>query len=136
MLKTWDGIKSIININKKEKKDINCLKVDDQQATDPFVISNYFNKFFTTIAKKIESKIVQTDKKYSDFLDNPLEKMFFRIPAEPNEVQSLIKTLNLEKATGPNSISTKLLKAFDKTISVPLANLINLSFEKGVFLKF
>ena len=35
----WDGIKSIININKKEKKDINCLKVDDQQATDPFAIS-------------------------------------------------------------------------------------------------
>ena len=40
MLKTWDGIKSMININKKEKKDINFLKVDDQQATDPFVISN------------------------------------------------------------------------------------------------
>ena len=54
----WDGIKSIININKKEKKDVNCLKVDDQQATDSFLISNYFNKFFTTIAKKIENKIV------------------------------------------------------------------------------
>ena len=134
MLKTWDEIKSVININKQEKK--NCLKVDDQQATDPFVISNYFNKFFTTIAKKIESKIVQTDKKYSDFLDNPLEKTFFLTPTEPNEVQSLIKTLNLKKATGPNSIPTKLLKVFDKTISVPLANLINLSFEKGVFLKF
>ena len=136
MLKTWDGIKSIININKKEKKDINCLKVDDQQATDPFLISNYFNKFFTTIAKKIESKIVQTDKKYSDFLDNPLEKTFFLTPTEHNEMQSLIKTLDLKKATGPNSIPTKLLKVFDKTISVPLANLINLSFEKGVFLKF
>ena len=97
MLKTWDRIKSIININKKEKKDINCLKVDDQQATDPFVISNYFNKFFTTIAKKIESKIVQTDKKYSDFLDNPLEKTFFLTPTEPNEVQSLIKTISLSK---------------------------------------
>ena len=118
MLKTWDGIKSIININKKEKKDINCLKVDDQQATDPFVISNYFNKFFTTIAKKIESKIVQTDKKYSDFLDNPLEKTFFVTPTVPNKVQSLIKILSLKKATGPNSIPTKLLKVFDKTISV------------------
>ena len=42
MLKTWNGIKSIININKKEKKDINSLKVDDQQATDPLVISNSF----------------------------------------------------------------------------------------------
>ena len=52
MLKTWDGIKSIISINKKEKKDINCLKVDDLQASDPFLISNYFNKLFTTIAKK------------------------------------------------------------------------------------
>ena len=34
------GITSIININKKETKDINCLKVDDQQATDSFVMSN------------------------------------------------------------------------------------------------
>ena len=59
MLETWNGIKSIIYINKKMKKDINCLKVDDQQATNSFVISNYFNKFFTTIAKKIESIIVE-----------------------------------------------------------------------------
>ena len=131
MLKTWDGIKSIININKKEKKDTNCLKVDDQQATHPFVISNYF----TTIIKKTESKIVQTDKKYSDFLDNPLEKTLFLTSTEPNEVQSLIKTLNLKKATGRNSIPTNLLKVFDKTISVPLAHLINLSFEKRIIPK-
>ena len=125
MLKSWDGIKSIININKKEKKDINCLKVDDQQATDPFVISNYFDEFFTTIAKKIEIKIVQTDRKYSDFLDNPLEKTFFLTPTGPNEVQSLIKIMNLKKATGPSKKTvkkaTKLLKLFDITISVPLA---------------
>ena len=120
----------------KREKRHKLSYLDDQQATDTFVISDHFNKFFTTIAKKIESKIVQTDKKYSDFLDNPLEKTFFLTPTEPNEVQSLIKTLNLKKATGPNSIPTKLLKVFDKTISVPLANLINLSFEKGVFLKF
>ena len=106
MVKTWDGLKSIININKKEKKDINYLKVYDQQGTDPFVISNYLNQFFTPIAKKIESTIVQTDKKYSGFLDNPLEKTFFLTPTEFNEVQSLTKTLNLKKATGPNSIAT------------------------------
>ena len=81
MLKTWDGIKFIININKKEKKDINCFTVDDQQATGTFVISNYFNRFFTTIAKTTEGK--------------------------PNEVQSLIKALNLEKATRSNIIPTK-----------------------------
>ena len=134
-LKTWNGIKSIININKKKKKGINCLKVDDQKAIDPFLISNYFNKFFTKMAKKIESKIIQTDKKYPDFLDTPLEKTFFLTPTEPNEERSLIKTLNLKKTTGPNSRPTKLLKVFDKTLRVPLANLINLSFEKEIFPK-
>ena len=119
---------------KRKKKDINYLNVDDQQATDPFVISNYFNKFFTTITENIENKIVPTDKKYSDFLNNPLEKTLLTL-TEPNEVQSLIKTLNLKKATGPNSIPTQLLKIFDKTLSVPFANLINLSFEKGIFPK-
>ena len=79
----------------KKKKDINCLKVDDQQATNPFVLNNYLNKFFTTIAEKSENKIVQTDKKYSDFLNNPLEKTVFLTPTEPTEVQSLIKTLKV-----------------------------------------
>ena len=46
-----------------------------------------------------------------------------------------MKTLNLKKATGPNSITTKLLKLFNKTIIVPPANLINLSFEKEIFSK-
>ena len=63
------------------------------------------------------------------------KKTFFLTTAEPNEVQSLIKTLNLKKTTGSNSIPTKLLKVFNKTISVPLANLINLSFEKEILPK-
>ena len=50
--------------------------------------------------------------------------------------QSLRKTLNLKKTTGANSVLIKLLKVFDKSISVPLANLINLSFETGIFPKF
>ena len=51
-------------------------------------------------------------------------------------MQSLIKTLNLRKATGSNSIPTKRLKVFDKAISVLLAILINLSVEKGIFPKY
>ena len=46
-----------------------------------------------------------------------------------------MKTLNLKKATGPNSTPTKPLQVFNKTLSVLLANLTNLSFEKGIFPK-
>ena len=52
MLKTWEGIKSIININTTKNKPMDCLNGNNTKETDPFVLSSSFNKFFTTIAKK------------------------------------------------------------------------------------
>ena len=71
MLKTWEGIKSIININTTKNKSVNCLNANNTEETNPFVLSSSFNKFFTTVAKKIESKIVHTPKNYTDYLTNP-----------------------------------------------------------------
>ena len=59
---------------------------------------------------------------------------FWHLP-DPDEVQSIAKTLNSEKATGTNGIPTKLLKVFDKTITVPLTNVINLSLSLSKSLK-
>ena len=44
-----------------------------------------------------------------------------------------MKLLKNNKTIGPQGISTKLLKIFDKALSKPLTKLINLSFVKGVF---
>ena len=45
----------------------------------------------------------------------------------------MIKSLKNNKAAGPNSIPTKLLKLFVKEVNSPLSSLINLSFECGKF---
>ena len=50
MRKIWDGIKSIININKTSKKSIAASKKWKR------------NSFFVTIAQNIEAKLVPTDK--------------------------------------------------------------------------
>ena len=94
MLKTWEGIKSIININTTKNKSINCLSGNDIEETDPFVLSSSFNKVFTTIAEKIESNIVHTPNIYTDYLTNPSEKTFVLTPTSPDEVEDIIKTLN------------------------------------------
>ena len=133
MLKTWEVIKAIINIRNISKKNINCLNINDTEEKDPAILSDSFNKFFTTIAQKIESKIVPTNKNYTDYLTNPSENTFFLRPTSPNETEDIIKTLSVGKSLGPNSIPTKLLKQFSKSISIPLSNLINLSFKNGVF---
>ena len=74
-----------------------------------------------------------TYKNYIDYLTNPSEKTFFWRPIIPDENEDIIKTLSVGKSLGPNSIPTKLLKHFSKSISIPLSHLINLSFKNGVF---
>ena len=114
MVKTWESIKSIIYINTTKNKSINYLNANNIEETDPFVLSSSFNKFFTRIAKKIDSNIVHTPKNYTDYHTNPSEETFFLIPTSPEEVQDIIKTLKLRKSVGPNSISTKRLKNIPK----------------------
>ena len=132
MRKTWGGIKSIININKTSKKSINCLKINGNEETNPSTLSDSLNNFFVTIARKIEAKLVHTDKHYSDYLTTPIDNNFILAPASPKEIEDVIRTLNLGKALGSNSIPTKLPKQFSKAISIPLYKIINLSFEKGI----
>ena len=52
MLKTWEGIKSIIHINTNNNKSINSLNVNDIEETDPFVLNSSFNKFSQQLPKK------------------------------------------------------------------------------------
>ena len=84
MLKTWEGIK-LININNTKNKSINCLNVNNTKEMNPFVLNSSFNKFFTTIAKKIESKIVHTLKNYKCYLTNPSEKTLLT-PTSPEDI--------------------------------------------------
>ena len=41
MLKTWERIKLLANINKRNNKTVDCLNVDRVEETNPFVISNH-----------------------------------------------------------------------------------------------
>ena len=45
----------------------------------------------------------------------------------------MIKTLNIRKSIGPNSIPTRLLKQFFKEINIQIEKLVNLFFETGIF---
>ena len=37
MLKTWEGIKLLVNTNKRNKKSVTCLIVGGIEETDPFL---------------------------------------------------------------------------------------------------
>ena len=122
----------IININKTTKKEVNCLDINRNQEVDPAILSQTFNEFFSTIAQKIESKLINTTK-VKHYLTEPTTNTFILTQTNTEEIEDIIKTLNIRKSIGPNSIPTKLLKQFSKEISIPIEKLINLSFETGIF---
>ena len=47
-------------------------------------------------------------------------------PTDKKEIEQKIKAMKDNKALGPNRIRTKFLKVHSKTLSEPLAELINL----------
>ena len=97
------------------------------------ISSETFNKFFSTIAQKIEYKLVSTTKHYENYLTEPAANTFILTPKNTKEIKDLIKTLNIRKSIGPNSIPTRLLKQFSKEMSMSIETLINLSFKTRIF---
>ena len=85
----------MININKTTKK---------KKETDPALLSQAFNFFFNNCTK-IESKLVDSSKNYADYLKEPQ-----KLPRNLEEIEGIIKILNIHKSIGPNSIPTKPLK--------------------------
>ena len=78
---------------------------------------------------------MKAKKPFSHILDRLMMKLSF-YPTTPAEVESLINCIKFNKAIGPNSIPTKILKEFKTELSEPLSDMINVSFNKGIFPDF
>ena len=113
---------------KKHKKERNCPNINGNEETDPAILSQTFNSFFSIIAQKI----INTTKHYTDYLTEPTANTLILTLTNTEEIEDIIKTLNIHKSIGPNNIPTRLLKQFYKEISIPIRKLINLSFERGI----
>ena len=135
LIKAWKNIKNLINFKPKTRNsNIKYLYVDGGKiSSNPLEISNFFNKHFTTVAAKIESKIVKTNKNFSLYLKNPNEKTFSLYPTTPVEVESYLKTINIRKSVAPFSIPNRVLKEFSKVFAVPISHIFNLSLIQVFF---
>ena len=67
------------------------------------------------------------------FFPDRTQDIFEILSITEQEVEEIINILKSEKATGPDQIGNRLLKATSKTISKPLCILFNLSLETKCF---
>ena len=131
---TWDGIKEIISLNKKQKVMPNKLTLKDKKVVRcTKSIAEAFNAYFSSIGQSLDQNIPNSSKSFKDFLSPPQSCSMFLRPTTYTEISDLLKDLNSAKSCGPNSFPTNLLKLGRHIISIPLTFIINKSFEYGVF---
>ena len=140
--KTWRGIKAIININNSSRFHPSSLIVENENdqekeeiSSDPKIIANTFNKYFSNIAHKLQGKIYHNTHDFTKYLKNRNESSFFITPTDEREIINIINTFDINKATGPHSIPSNILDLIKYIIAEPLALIINLSFETGIFIE-
>ena len=69
--KTWNGIKSIINIHNNKKGQPYSMLIDKELNSNPTSIANGFNEYFSDIAQNLQENIYTAGSNYSDYLKNP-----------------------------------------------------------------
>ena len=53
------------------------------------------------------------------------------LSTSPFEVETVLKSLQLDKATGPDTINNRVLKELAQPLSFPLSDLFNFSLTSG-----
>lgn len=128
----WEGIWWIINVKNEKPSNNISLDIDNETTTDDLTILNHFNNFFTSVKENLVNKIPKTPKPFHSYLKNSNENTFLSTTTK-EDVEDILSTIKTNKAAGPGSVPTRILKDFKKCLSNPISDLINLSFWSGTF---
>ena len=141
MKKTW----ALINeLRGKSKTNIKAsFFIDGDLVKDRRTISNGFNMFFSSVAKKLNAKLnssrpvydsnpEQSQQGFRSFLNKRVPGSIFMAPCDCDEIEKTIKSFQNDKAS---DISVTILKKCAHLLSRHLSNFINVFMESGTFPK-
>ena len=106
---------------------------DGKTIRDQKNIAEHFNSFFRSIGKKLQKRIPPTKKHFSSFLKNPNNLTFFITSTTVEEINEIIFDLKASKSAGPSILPTKIMSQLNGIIASPLVELVNKSFQSGIF---
>ena len=130
----WKGINQIVNSKTKTyDSPTSLIGQDNQLKTEPQDISNEFNNFFSNIAQDIlDKRTYEGDGNFEQYLHDQNANAFTFDPVDEEEITSIISKFGVNKASGPTSVPTDILKYLKHEIAKPLTLLINLSITQGI----
>ena len=119
----WRTLKQFIK--PQQRSSIPPLNADDVILDDDSDKANLYNDYFT--------QQTSLDDTHASLPATPLENTttLSSFIITQDEVQETLKSLNVGKAVGPDSISNRLLKELAVPLSLPLCDLFKFSLQNG-----
>ena len=112
--------------------EINRIDVGDNSSTTPWEISDALYYHFTHIAPRLADNIPKTSICFEDYTTSS-ESSFTLNETHCGVVRRLVSSLRVDKATGIDGSSPRLLKEACPEIVPSLTHIINLSIRCGYF---
>ena len=132
--KTWKLINSLRGTSKTDMKPI--FKIDNKRITDRRIIANSFNKYFQSIASKLNDQISDSplsDQKiphFSKYMYSSNKSSIYLQDCDSNEISTIISELQSGKSS---DIPIKIIKKTAQIISPLLSKYFNMFMQKGIF---
>ena len=112
--------------------EIDKIDVGDNSCTTPLEISNALNYHITHIGPWLADNIPKTNVCFEDYI-TPSGSSFKLSETHCGVVDRLVRSLRVDKATGLDGISARLLKEACPEIVPSLTHITNLSIRCGYF---
>lgn len=133
---TLKNILSVLNVNKSRKSELKCIiGVDNIYTEDSKKISHNFNDYYTSVGINMSNQIVSNINDDINRFNslNRSENSIYLYPSTADEVETIIRQLNVKKSPGFDQLSVKIYKISCNSISRTISNLANLIFESGSY---
>ena len=104
--KTWDVIKSVLNLNKSKKVFPQFFIIEDLKVTNKEEIAERFNTFFTNIGPTLARNIKSSKSPhFATYLQNCPHHTFAFEQTSASEISKLIHNFKSKSSTGHDKIS-------------------------------
>jgi hypothetical protein len=129
--KTWQTINEVLGRRKNVNSIPKTFVSNEKIISGSFEIAQGFNEFFVNIGPKLAQSIPKSKKHFSEFLNEPCNENFVFANINESIIREALKKLKNKNSSGPDGISTNLLKSVAPLMMEPLIHLFNLSFKSG-----
>ena len=131
--KAWNAIFDALGKSRKKNSNIDIIDIDNSDCSDPQLIADHLNSFFSSIAESTINKIPPTRLNHSNFPFREVNSKFEFRQIDSSTLDDIIKKFEPKISTDINGFSPSLLKECSDLILNPLTHLVNLSLAQGCF---